>query len=313
MEGVENKLDVQEDSFLDGKRSCGRRSVHKLVEVHPTSRSMRRSLDALRAIVRELGDAAVAFSGGVDSSLVLKICCEERGGRVLAITAVSPSFPEYELQKAKEVAAHIGARHLVIRGKETGDERYRKNDRQRCYFCKSNLYAQLREVAQREGYRTIVNGINHDDLFDFRPGIKAAEELHVRAPLKEAGIGKAEVVELARRMGLPNWDKPASPCLSSRVPYGTVITPEILEKIEKAEEVLRRMGLRQFRVRYHKEIARIEVEKEEMGVVMEQAETIVQQFRAIGFRFVTLDLAGFRSGSLNEGILHEGALQRPRI
>ena len=258
--------------------------------------------ERLRIIVRDLGRTIVAFSGGVDSSLVLKICNDELDD-VLAITAASPSYPAYELEKAKEIATHIGTRHLIVYGKEIDDDNYRKNTMQRCYFCKSNLYKQLEEVAREKGYKTIVNGVNSDDLFDFRPGMKAAEEFSVRSPLKEAGLGKKQIIDLAYELGLPNWNKPASPCLSSRVPYGITITPEILEKIEKAENVLREVGINQFRVRYHKEIARIEVGKEEFAGIIEHAELIVQRIRNIGFRYVTLDLAGFKSGNLNMDLI----------
>lgn len=291
--------------------ACGR-SVFIYFAVYRMSMDeLDQKLDRLRVLVRSLGNAVVAFSGGVDSTLVLRIAQEELGERALAITAASASVPAYELGKAEEIARHIGARHLIIRGKEMNDANYRKNDSQRCYFCKSNLYTQLREVAAAQGFGHIINGINKDDLFDFRPGIRAAQELRVHAPLKEAGLGKMEVVELARHFGLPNWNKPASPCLASRVPYGIAVTPEILAKIEKAEDALREAGLRQFRVRYHNEIARIEVMPAEFARVIEQAPALVERIRAAGFRHVTLDLAGFKSGGLNVvGVAHAKGVSR---
>ena len=271
-------------------------------------------INMLRERIRKLDDALVAFSGGVDSSLVLKICYDELKNKTIAVTAVSPSVSNFELENAKSIAEWVGVKHIIVKSSETDDANYLKNDSQRCYFCKSNLYKKLLEVREQFNFRNIVNGINHDDIYDYRPGIKAAQEYQVVSPLKDVNLGKKDIVEIANFLGLPNWNKPASPCLSSRVPYGIAITPDILEKIEKAENVLRQLGFNQFRVRYYKETAQIEVEKYEFAKVIENASIISQQIKSVGFRYVVLDLAGFKSGNLNTGILDEQKiLQRPRV
>lgn len=262
-------------------------------------------LAAARRKIGKLQHAIVAFSGGVDSTLVAKICHDELGGNALAVTAISPSYPRYELEQAEKTAKAIGIRHVTVTTKEMEKKEYRDNTPARCYFCKTTLYQELNEVARRTGYKNILNGINADDAHDYRPGMKASTEFNVLSPLKDAGITKSEIVEIAKSLGLPNWNKPASPCLSSRVPYGTAITDKILGKIEKAEEALRELGIRQFRVRYHKEIARIEVNKEDFLIVLENAERISRTFREIGFAYACLDIRGFKSGNLNEMIADE--------
>ena|SRR3989338_9104958 len=264
------------------------------------------NIDNLRSYVSKLDDALVAFSGGVDSSLVLKVCYDELKEKTLAVTAASPSLPAYELENAKKIAEWIGVKHIVVKGTEAEDANYLKNDMKRCYFCKSNLYSKLLEVRKEFSFKNIINGINLDDMRDYRPGIKAADEYKVISPLKECGIGKKEIVEIAKFIGLPNWNKPASPCLSSRVPYGTAINQEVLKKIELAEDFLRSFGLWQFRVRYHNDVARIEAEKKDFEKIFGNAEAIISKFKEIGFRYVTLDLRGFRSGSLNEVGGNEG-------
>ena len=262
--------------------------------------SLSAKMGELRSSVAKLDDALVAFSGGVDSSLVLKICHDELKERAIAVTAVSPSFANNELENAKKIAEWIGVKHIIVKGTEAEDTNYLKNDMKRCYFCKSNLYSKLLEVRKEFNFHNIVNGINHDDLKDYRPGIKAAGEYNVISPLRDCGLGKLEIVEMAKYLSLPNWNKPASPCLSSRVPYGIAINDEILKKIELAEDFLRSLGLLQFRVRYHNDIARIEAEKKDFQKVLENSDAIITKFREIGFRHITLDLRGFRSGSLNQ-------------
>lgn len=273
-------------------------------------------LDKLRSFIKKLNNAIIAYSGGIDSTLVAKICRDELGEKAIAVTAISPSYPQYELEQAKKIAKTIEIEHLVIETYEAKNEEYLKNNTNRCYFCKTTLYSELGKIASELNYENILNGINVDDLGDFRPGIKAAKEHKVISPLKEVGLAKNDIIEIAGYLGLPNWNKPPSPCLSSRVPYGIAITPEILEKIEKAESVLRNLGLMQFRVRYHKEIAKIEVEKKDFEIVLAHADLINKRFREIGFAYACLDLRGFKSGRLNEqidGVMNENKKQEKEI
>lgn len=258
---------------------------------------LRESFDAMRSVM-------VAFSGGVDSTFVLRVAQEVVPGRVLALTTTSPTMPEDDRLNAVAIARAFGIRHLIVESDELQIPGYAGNPVNRCYLCKHNLFRVCSEKARELGIETIVDGLNLDDLHDYRPGIKAAAEMAVRHPLVEAELTKAEIRELSRSLGLPTWDRPASPCLSSRFPYGTKITLDGLSKVERGEKVLRSLGFNIARVRYHGEVARIEVEAGELGRFADAAvrEAVDRQLREIGFRFVTLDLRGFRSGSLNEGI-----------
>ena len=258
----------------------------------------------LESILRDMGSLLVAYSGGVDSAFLAVEAARELGDRALAVTAVSPAMPEREIKEASELARLWGMRHLVIDTDEMSDANYVANGPRRCYYCKIELYSRLRPIAQAQGIGWIANGANLDDLGDYRPGLKAANEHGVRSPLVEARLYKSEIRDLSQELGLPTWDKPALACLSSRVPYGTPIVLEDLKRIDQAEEFLRSLGLRQVRVRHHDKIARIEVSPEEIGLLAQEQirQQVVDRFRALGYLYVTLDLAGYRTGSLNEAL-----------
>jgi pyridinium-3,5-biscarboxylic acid mononucleotide sulfurtransferase len=258
-------------------------------------------IEHLTKILKSLDAALVAFSGGVDSTFLLKVARDALGDRVTALTAVSASIPAHELEEAKALAQQIGVRHLLINSAETEDPRYIANPTNRCYYCKSELYRICNEVAERESI-VVLDGVNLDDLGDHRPGRQAAAEAKVRSPLVEAKFTKAEIREASKALGLPTWDKPQLACLASRFPYGTSVTPERLTKVGRAEAVVREAGLRQFRVRFHEQIARVEVDASEFSKLfdVEVRGRIVTGIKAVGFTFVVLDLEPFRSGRLNE-------------
>ena len=257
-------------------------------------------LEHLERILTGLESAVVAFSGGVDSSLLLAVAVKVLGKRALAVTATSETYPERELIEARALAEQLGARHREVVSEELDIPEFKHNPRNRCYFCKKELFAKLRVVADKEGLVYILDGTNLDDRGDHRPGRQAAEELGVRSPLEEAGLTKADIRELSRHLGLPSWDKPAFACLSSRFPYGTAITSERVGQVGKAEEALRQLGFRVVRVRYHDTVARLELGEEEfalaIGPLREQVEKLVKDS---GFTYVAVDLLGFRSGSMN--------------
>ena len=261
-------------------------------------------LTHLRGIFAPLNAVLIAFSGGVDSTLVLKVAHDTIGDRALALTTTSPTMPGEDRDTAIAMARQIGARHLIVESNELEIPGYAANPVDRCYLCKTNLFTVCEAKARELGIGAIVDGLNLDDLHDYRPGMKAAAEKLVRHPLVESELTKAEVRELSRRLGLPTWDRAASPCLSSRFPYGTAITPDGLEKVERGEQFLHALGFKVARVRYHGDVARVEVETHEIERMLkpEIRELIDLELKKLGFRFVTLDLRGFRSGSLNEGL-----------
>ena len=269
--------------------------------------------DRLKTLLRDMKSAVLAYSGGVDSSLLLRATAEVMGPRLIAVTAVSETYPPGELEAAKEFARTMGVTHRILRTQELASEEFARNSPERCYFCKKELYGKLKKIAETEGISCILDGSNTDDLDDYRPGRKAAEEFSVRSPLVETGLSKSDVRELARFLNLPAWDKPSLACLSSRIPYGTRITPDIIETVKTAEDHLRVLGLRQVRVRHHGDIARIEIERDSFGQLLsnEAVEKVTAALKGLGYTYVCLDLEGYRSGSMN-AVLNEQRRSRGR-
>lgn len=269
----------------------------------PLEDGTRACYERLQTILRGMESVLVAYSGGVDSALLLKVAHNVLGEQALGAIASSPAYAEEETREALKVAADMGVPVQTLQTHEMEDERYVVNNLNRCYFCKTELFSQLIPLAQKYHLRHIVYGMNMDDLGDFRPGQRAAREFEVRAPLKEAGLGKSEIRVLAKALGVPVWDKPAMACFSSRIPYGTRVDPAALRMIYQAEKLLHELGFHQLRVRHHDKIARIEVERSELPRLIEDemSQTVTAGLRKIGYLYVTVDLQGFRSGSMNEG------------
>ncbi|MBZ5623437.1 MAG: ATP-dependent sacrificial sulfur transferase LarE [Acidobacteriia bacterium] len=263
---------------------------------------LREKEDQLFAILERMGRVIVAFSGGTDSAYLGWAANRVLGANALAVTADSASLPESHKRDAEEFVSRFGIAHEYVQTYEFDNPDYFRNDPNRCFHCKDELFTRLEQVGRERGYEHVVYGVNQDDLGDYRPGQNAARKHEVKAPLADAGLTKAEIRELSRQAGLPTWDRPASACLSSRIPYGTAVTIENVKTVETGEEQLKALGFRQFRVRFHGEVVRIEIAREEMAnaLTLEMARRFTEIFKALGFKYVTLDLEGYRQGSLNE-------------
>ncbi len=274
---------------------------------------LQRKQERLFGLLADMGKLLVAYSGGTDSAYLAWAAHRVLGAEALAVTADSASIPVSHKRDAVDFVERFGIPHRFIETREFDNPEYTRNDSNRCFHCKDELFQRMNELGDELGVNTIAYGVNKDDTSDFRPGHRAAQKHAVRAPLLEAGMAKAEIRSLSRGAGLPTWDRPAAACLSSRIPYGTTVTPENVKLVERGEEALKELGFRVYRVRYHGELARIEIGKDEMerALRMEMAETLSAIFRDLGFQYVTLDLSGYRQGSLNEvlGAASDGAFR----
>jgi len=257
-------------------------------------------LEKLKNNLQKIGRVAIAFSGGVDSTFLLKVAHEVLGENVIAVTGISSTFSQKENEEAEYFARNLSVKHIFVDSEEAENDDFSKNSKNRCYFCKKELFSKIKQVAEENNISFVLDGSNADDVNDYRPGFKAIKELNVVSPLMDAGLTKEEIRSFSKDMGLPTWDKPAFACLASRFPYGIEITKSRLEKVEKAEDFVRKIGVKQFRVRYHEDVARIEVLKTDFETVLKNSDVITKRFKELGFKYVTLDIEGYRTGSLNE-------------
>lgn len=273
------------------------------IKIIPANAAEEKELN-LRSLMREMKKVLVAYSGGVDSAYLALIAKQELGENALCILGISPSVSQIQREEAEEIARRFNLNFQQIRTDELENPNYQLNSSNRCYFCKTELYGKLSDIAEKNHIKFIIDGTNFDDLGDYRPGRQAAQENLVRSPLIEVGLTKKEIRILSFRQNLPTWDKPSGPCLSSRIVYGIPVTIERLSKIERGETILRKLGFKEFRVRFHDDLARIEIAPAELekALNIEIAENLAKEFKSLGFRYVTLDLQGYRSGALNEGL-----------
>ncbi len=261
-----------------------------------------RKLEKLKYILKKMNSVLLAFSGGADSSFLLKVAQDSLGDKVLAVTAVSETYPKEELIHAKQLAAKLGARHRIIRTKELNNPKFRDNPVERCYYCKKELFTKLKSIAVKNSIDFVIDASNLSDKKDYRPGNKAKKESGVRSPLSEAGFTKNDIRLMSKKLGLKTWDKPSLACLASRIPYGSRIRPGILSRINKAEKFLRNLGFDQVRVRHYNDLCRIEVMPKGIKSLLARNKEVVDNFKKLGYNYVTVDLEGFRTGSMNEAL-----------